>query len=262
MNLNCLKQVKKFNFHRIYDLKISYLILIFYFRYKIPLNNAVLAGPEHEGLYEDLINSYEIDYTAGGATQNTMRYCQWILGRNKSGIASFMGCIGNDYFGKMMEKKAKNDGVKVLYVKCDDDTPTGTCAVLITNGGKQRSLCAYLGAAEKFHKEHIIRHWHWVEKARIYYLSGHSLSVSAESVVAIANQAHKDQHVKKSFLFNLAAGYVSQKYGKEVMEIYSHIDYIFGNEEEALAFAKMRNYPVSLSLYALFVFSHNINGNA
>jgi hypothetical protein len=25
------------------------------------------------------------------------------------------GCIGSDYFGKMMEKKAKSDGVKVLY---------------------------------------------------------------------------------------------------------------------------------------------------
>lgn len=45
-----------------------------------------------------------------------MRFIQWILGKNNTGIASFLGCIGNDYFGKMMEKKAKSDGVKVLYV--------------------------------------------------------------------------------------------------------------------------------------------------
>ena len=45
-----------------------------------------------------------------------MRFIQWILGKNNTGIASFLGCIGNDYFGKMMEKKARSDGVKVLYV--------------------------------------------------------------------------------------------------------------------------------------------------
>ena len=55
-------------------------------------------------------------FAAGGATQNTMRFIQWLLGKNNTGIASFLGCIGNDYFGKMMEKKAKADGVKVLYV--------------------------------------------------------------------------------------------------------------------------------------------------
>lgn len=51
----------------------------------------------------------------------------------------------------MMEKKAKGDGVKVLY-SVDKGTPTGTCAVLITDGGQSRCLVAYLGAAEKFCK--------------------------------------------------------------------------------------------------------------
>lgn len=81
----------------------------------MPKNSAILAGPQHEGLYEDLINKYEIDYTAGGATQNTVRFMQWMLGKNNANIATFMGCIGNDYFGKMMERKAKSDGVNVKY---------------------------------------------------------------------------------------------------------------------------------------------------
>lgn len=82
-------------------------------RYKIPKDQAILAQKHHEGLYEDLVNSFEIDYTAGGATQNTMRFVSWILGKNNANIATFCGCIGDDYFGKMMEKKAKGDGVKV-----------------------------------------------------------------------------------------------------------------------------------------------------
>lgn len=42
-----------------------------------------------------------------------MRFVSWILGKNNANIATFCGCIGDDYFGKMMEKKAKGDGVKV-----------------------------------------------------------------------------------------------------------------------------------------------------
>jgi len=80
-----------------------------------------------------------------------MRFVQWIVGKNTAGCATFCGCIGNDFFGKMMEKKAKGDGVKVLYT-VDKDTPTGTCAVLITDNGANRCLVAYLGAAEKYTK--------------------------------------------------------------------------------------------------------------
>lgn len=213
-------------------------------RYKIPKDQAILAGPSHEGLYEDLINSFEIDYTAGGAAQNTMRFVSWILGKNNANIATFCGCIGDDYFGKMMEKKAKGDGVKVLY-STDKETATGTCAVLVTDGGKKRSLVAYLGAAEKFQKDHLIKNWHWVEKAKVFYLAGHLLSVSADSAIAVAHQTIKDKFNPKILTFNLAAPYVSEKFGKELNEILPFIDILFGNEYEVAAFAKMKGYPVS-----------------
>lgn len=142
-----------------------------------------------------------------------------------------------------MEKKAKGDGVKVLY-SVDNDTPTGTCAVLITDNGASRCLVAYLGAAEKFRKDHLLKNWHWAEKARVYYISGHSLSVSPDSVLALAHQTNKDQYNPKVLCFNLGAPYVSEKYSKEVLEILPAIDVLFGNDNEALAFAKMRGYTV------------------
>lgn len=216
------------------------------FRYNIPKDQAILAGPKQEGLYDDLIQAFEIDYTAGGATQNTMRFVSWILGKNNANIATFCGCIGDDYFGKMMEKKAKGDGVKVLYA-VDKETATGTCAVLVTDNGTKRSLCAYLGAAEKFQKEYLIKNWYWVEKAKVFYLSGHSLSVSFDSVLSIAHQTVKDAFNPKLFCFNLAAPYVSEKFGKQLMEILPYIDIMFGNECEAAAFGKMRDYKVGSS---------------
>ncbi len=109
----------------------------------MPKNSAILAEAEHKPMYEEIINKFEIEYSAGGATQNTLRYCQWVVGKNNS-VATFIGAVGNDYFGRIMEKKAKNDGVNAKYQVIDDEK-TGTCAVLLTNNGKFRSLCAYLG---------------------------------------------------------------------------------------------------------------------
>ncbi|KAI1282042.1 Adenosine kinase [Halotydeus destructor] len=210
-------------------------------KYKLPKNEAILGNDKDEVMYEDLINSFEIDYTAGGATQNTMRFCQWIIGKNNANIASFLGCIGEDFFGKMMEKKAKGDGVKVLY-SVDKDVPTGTCAVLVTDGGASRCAVAYLGAAERFTKEHLLKNWHWAEKARVYYVTGHVLSVSHDSVVALAHQTHKDPFKPKVFCFCLGAPYVCEKYGPQLMELVPYIDILFGNDAEALAFAKLRSY--------------------
>ncbi len=113
------------------------------YRYHLPKHSAILAEAEHQPMYEEIINKFEIEYSAGGATQNTMRYCQWVVGKNNS-VATFIGAVGNDYFGRIMEKKARNDGVNAKY-QVIDDAKTGTCAVLLTDNGKCRSLCAYLG---------------------------------------------------------------------------------------------------------------------
>ena len=36
----------------------------------------------------------KVDYIAGGATQNSIRVAQWILG--KPNVTSYMGCVGAD----------------------------------------------------------------------------------------------------------------------------------------------------------------------
>jgi adenosine kinase len=46
---------------------------------------------------------------------------------------SYIGCIGDDEFGKQMEKLASEGGVDVQY-DIDQTTATGTCAVLVVDG--------------------------------------------------------------------------------------------------------------------------------
>lgn len=81
-----------------------------------------------------------------------------------------MGGVGTDKFSNTLEKSASDDGVNVQYQKMSDH-PTGTCAVLLT--GHHRSLCAYLGAANHFSKDHLDKpeNTSFLEKAKFYYIS-------------------------------------------------------------------------------------------
>ena len=64
-----------------------------------------------------------------------MRYLQWYLGVPKA--TSFVGCIGKDKYGEILEQKSIEAGVNVAYQYTDKE-PTGTCAVLVTDSGKNR----------------------------------------------------------------------------------------------------------------------------
>ena len=67
-------------------------------------------------------------------------------------VARYVGCIGNDDYGKTLREAAIADGVDVHYL-LNEETPTGTCAALIVE--KDRSLVANLGAANKYEKSHF-----------------------------------------------------------------------------------------------------------
>lgn len=59
-------------------------------KYDLKLNNAILAEAKHMSIYSELINNYPVQYIAGGATQNSIRVCQWML---KPGSTSYMGTL-------------------------------------------------------------------------------------------------------------------------------------------------------------------------
>ena len=52
-----------------------------------------------------------MDYIAGGATQNSIRVAQWMLG--VPGATSYFGCVGSDHHAEQLRKVAEKDGVNV-----------------------------------------------------------------------------------------------------------------------------------------------------
>merc|ERR1719227_37732 len=72
-------------------------------KHKLKANDAILT--EDETVFEHLVKDYKVDYIAGGATQNSIRVAQWILG--KPNATSYMGCVGSDESSKIFRREGK-----------------------------------------------------------------------------------------------------------------------------------------------------------
>ncbi|KAG1695305.1 Adenosine kinase [Nymphon striatum] len=149
-------------------------------KYEMEANTAILAEEKHKPMYKEMVDNYEVEYTAGGATQNTMRIIQWMVGLPN--IVSFMGCIGKDKFGEVLEKEATSASIIVKY-QYNTTEPTGTCAVVLTSNGTKRSLCANLAAANLFHESHL--------EKEDNFESGFFITVSPNSMLKVAKHANE-----------------------------------------------------------------------
>ncbi|XP_073993108.1 adenosine kinase 2 isoform X2 [Rhodnius prolixus] len=207
-------------------------------KYDLRPNDAILAEAKHMPLYKEIIENYNVEYIAGGSTQNALRVAQWIL--QKKNVTAFIGSVGKDDYSRILENKAREDGVNVRY-QYTAERQTGTCAVLITNNGAYRSLCANLAAAECFVVSHLQEPAvkKLIEHAEFYYSSGFFLTVSIDTILEVAQIALQRN---KLFMMNLSAPFLPVFYKEQMMRAMPYVDILFGNETEALAFAKEQNF--------------------
>lgn len=203
-------------------------------KYNLQANNAILADESHKSLVPDMVKNFKVDYIAGGSVQNTLRIAQWIL--NKPNVAAFFGCVGKDANCEILEKKAREAGINVQY-QYDDTHSTGTCAVLVTDNGRHRSLVADLSAANCFTIDHIKKpeNQALIENAQYFYISGFFLTVSQETILTVAKHAHD---TGRTLAMNLSAPFIVQLFKDGMMAVLPYVDILFGNETEALALAK------------------------
>lgn len=211
-------------------------------RYGLQANNAVIATPEQTTLFKELMANSSAQYSAGGATQNSIRVAQWLL--HTRGATTFFGGVGDDEAAAILRSKAEDAGVTVRYC-ASDRAPTGTCGVVIT--GENRSLVARLGAAELLTHEWIRRaeEWSLVEKAQYYYIGGFVFPVCPEGVFDIAR--HACEH-NKTLVMNLSAPFLCKHYASEAdgqPAIMQYVDILFGNESEAAEFCRLKGLKVT-----------------
>uniref|UniRef100_A0A3P8VI43 Adenosine kinase n=1 Tax=Cynoglossus semilaevis TaxID=244447 RepID=A0A3P8VI43_CYNSE len=197
-------------------------------------NDQILAEDKHKPLFEEIIKRNNVEYHAGGSTQNSVKIAQWMI-QEPHKVATFFGCIGTDRFGEILKTKAAEAHVDAYYYEQNQE-PTGTCAACIT--GENRSLVANLAAANCYKKEKHLDldgNWELVKKAKVYYIAGFFLTVSPESILKVAKHASDNN---KIFCLNLSAPFISQFFKEPLMKVMPYVDILFGNETEAATFAK------------------------
>merc|ERR1719389_659225 len=207
-------------------------------KYGLKAGDAILADEEkHMPLYDELSAMPGVEYIAGGAAQNSIRVAQWML--QIPGATSYMGCVGKDAIAQTMRDCCKKDGVNAQYMECDK--PTGKCAVVVT--GVERSLCAYLSAANEYKVDHLKEpeNMALLEKAKIVYSSGFFTTVSPDSLALLSKTCNEGD---KTFCFNLSAPFIMQvpPFKACLMATLPYVDYLFGNETEALTFAESESW--------------------
>jgi len=173
-----------------------------------------------------------------------MRSAQWLSGQ--PGFAHYIGCVGKDENGKILRETANKDGLTVHYL-VDENTPTGTCAVLVTD--KERSLVANLGAANCYKKAHLETPeiQNMINETSVFYISGYFLTVSVEAAVYIGQ--HVAKHNKR-LLWNISAPFIAEFFTDKVLAVMPYVDVVFGNETEGAAFGKKHGWGEDLKVIA------------
>merc|ERR1719229_486825 len=102
-------------------------------------------------------------------------------------MTAYMGCIGEDEFGRKLQDACKQDGVQAMYM-VDKNVPTGKCAVTILD--KERSLTTDLSAANNYKKSHLEEPAQMavLKGAKIVYSAGFFITVSPESMDIASEQ--------------------------------------------------------------------------
>ncbi|CAM5156072.1 unnamed protein product [Natator depressus] len=207
-------------------------------KYGLKPNDQILAEDKHKELFEELVKRFNVEYHAGGSTQNSVKVAQWMI-QSPYKAATFFGCIGTDKFGEILKNKTEEAHVDAHYYEQSDE-PTGTCAACIT--GDNRSLVAHLAAANCYNKEKHLdleKNWKLVEKAKVYYIAGFFLTVSPEAILKVASHSSANN---KIFTLNLSAPFISQVYKEPLMKVMPYVDILFGNEMEAASLAREQGF--------------------
>jgi len=200
----------------------------------------ILAEDKHKPIYALLSEMPGVELIAGGATQNSARVAQAMVGVPNS--VTYTGSVGKDNYAKSLRDSATKGGVSVPYYEVDDGTPTGTCAVLVRD--RERALIANLSAANLFNAKHLSTPavWSAVEAAGIYYSAGFFLTVSVEALEKVGKHAAE---ANKLFCLNLSAPFICQFFKDQMMTILPYADILFGNETEAVAFAEAQGWGIT-----------------
>lgn len=150
-------------------------------KYALQAGHACLASDQHMPLFEEAFTKEGRQLIPGGSALNSARACGWSFMKETpgKGVVGYMGSIGKDLRGEALRDDVKKSNVKA-YFQVQEDGDTGACAVVVH--GKERALCAHLGAAVKFTTAHLEQNFEAVRQASHVYATGFFITTNAKAL--------------------------------------------------------------------------------
>jgi len=184
-----------------------------------------------EDMFKKLLSSLKIENTvSGGSVANS------IVGLSQLGNkVGFIGKVNDDEFGQKYENGLKKENVEYLYIKKKENSPTGTCLILITPDS-ERTMCTFLGTAGKINENDV--NLDCVKSSKIVFLEGY-LWDEGEPKSAF------DKAIKNSnkVAMSLSDLFCVERHKKNFLNLVENkLDIIFANEQEITSLINAKNF--------------------
>lgn len=150
-------------------------------------------------IYDELWARDDKLTSPGGSALNSARAQKFA---NSNGTVAYFGCIGSDAKGQALTEAVTAAGIEGKFEVTQEDS-TGVCACVVV--GKERTLCANIGAAKKFTMDYFNANIDVLNRARFFYTTGFFVDSNFEAVKALCNYATTND---KPLGFNLSALFV------------------------------------------------------
>lgn len=125
-------------------------------KYKLEHGLASLVTPENIGIHDDIFAREGKETTPGGAALNSARCAAHCLSQEgQKDVVAFVGCIARDAAGDILVETLNKAGMHGEFA-FTEECGTGRCAVL--THAKERTLCANIGASQKYPTSHADTH--------------------------------------------------------------------------------------------------------
>ncbi len=184
----------------------------------------------NEDEFKTILSNLKIEETiSGGSVANSM------VGLSQlNNDVGFIGKVNNDKFGNKYEEGLKKEKVKFFYSKKNEQTPTGTCLILITPDS-ERTMCTFLGIAGKINESDI--DIEAIKNSEITFFEGY-----------LFDEGHQKKAFEKAIKnSNKTAMTLSDKFCVDRHKVNflnlvkNSLDIVFANEQEILSLIDSTN---------------------
>ena len=184
-----------------------------------------------ESEFKKLLSTLKIEETvSGGSVANSIVGLSQL--DNKVG---FIGKVSDDELGNKYEEGLKKENVDFFYSKKKEETPTGTCLILITPDS-ERTMVTFLGTAGKISEKDI--DIDAVKKSEILFLEGY-LWDEGEPKKAFEKAINNSNKVAMS----LSDLFCVERHKPHFLELVKNkLDITFANEQEIISLIDAKKF--------------------